>query len=339
MRRAVTPDPSGDARGAARAGHQPHRHLGQQEGRVGSGDDLPGEGGQLDPGADAGSVDVRGDPVGEAGEVHPGVAGGAHDVGAGRVVGGAELVEIAPAAEHGPGTAELDAPDARIDGRHLEPGDQLVTHAGAEGVADLGAVERDSEDLVVPPDQHDRPLGSGPARLAGPDREPVPMALAGLQEAVDPRLGDDGVGGGQRLADPQELHEGRGRLRRRRGGRGQLLRARALTPSGQPTHGRAGCGSSHRRMSSPMPAPGGGPSPSATPTITTGAARSSSADACPGDGVGRIVADRHGDERHPVERAESGVVEAVGQSVEGLVGRQDRGHPCTSLPATHVART
>ena len=50
-------------------------------------------------------------PVGQAGEVDAGVAGRAHDVGRGRVAGGAELVEVAAAAERSAVAPELDGRD------------------------------------------------------------------------------------------------------------------------------------------------------------------------------------------------------------------------------------
>ena len=162
------------------------------------------------------------------------------------------------------------------------------------------------------------------------------MVLAGLEEAVDPGFGDDGIGGGQRLADAQELSEGD-----RRGGRPLDGGGESVELGPDPV--RAGHPRPHHRPRcladehvEAQTRPGGGPSPTATPTSTTGVCRKRPAKRLTASHGRGVVVEGNRQQRTAGQRSGGGVVEAVGHQNQSVGGGEDRGHGCTSLPPTQV---
>ena len=99
--RPVPSDAPRDAHRPPGPGDEPHGQLGQAEPAGGIGDQLAGEGGQLDAGADAGPVDLCPDEPSQGGQACPGAPGHADQVGERRVVGQAELGQVPAAREVG----------------------------------------------------------------------------------------------------------------------------------------------------------------------------------------------------------------------------------------------
>lgn len=163
-------------------GHQAHGDLGQSEGRVRIGDDPVAEGRQLRPGPDAVAVDAGGDPVSHDGQGPGGQPLEAHGVGGGRVGGGAELPEVAPAAERGARALEHGG-ERRVGSHQLQPLDEGVAQGHVDGVVHLGPGQGDRQAVALPPQSQ---------RIRRRDRRgrpPFDQPAGELRAALQPGVG------------------------------------------------------------------------------------------------------------------------------------------------------
>ena len=123
-----------------------------------------------------------------------------------RVAPGAELVEVAAAAERRTGPVEDDA-HARVrlgDGQRVQ---QRVAHGGVVGVAHRRPVERDVQDgaaVALPPHPQTRAVVPLPDPRRAPAVEPGQVLGPELQQRVGGRLGHQALGDRAALGPPQQ---------------------------------------------------------------------------------------------------------------------------------------
>ena len=135
-------------------GISPKVTSGSAKRRVGSGDDGPGERGQLDAGPDARTVGMDADATADLVDQPTEVSGHADEVGSGRVVTLTELVEVASGAERGARAAKVDA-ERRIGRGEEQHLGELVAKSSIECVAHVRAAQLDIEDVARPRDADD----------------------------------------------------------------------------------------------------------------------------------------------------------------------------------------
>ena len=171
-RRSLSPDAAGDADRPPLARHQAHGHFGEAERRARIGDDPVTERGQLGTGTDAIAVDARRHPVGDGGQRAGGQPFEADGVGGSGVGEGAELAEVAPAAERGAGAPQRGR-QRRVGVDQSEGFDERVPQGDVDGVVGLGPVERDGQVVAVPlqQDRLRRRGGRGRSPLVQPPCE------------------------------------------------------------------------------------------------------------------------------------------------------------------------
>ena len=159
-------------------GIRPEPELGQADARVLGGDDVVGEGRELDPGADGGAVEPDDESSAPAARTRHGErAAEAHPVRGHRVGERAELVEIAAHGERRTVAADDDGAGVReLGGQRLV---ELVAHADVERVATPRAGEDDLGDAAVVLDADPGTVVAGPGcRWRGPGRRARPRSPA-----------------------------------------------------------------------------------------------------------------------------------------------------------------
>ncbi len=155
--------------------------------------DPAAERGHLQSAAQHPAVDLRPaggtEPTGQLVERERGAVPGAGQVCACRVGEGAELAEVAAAAERRPVAGEHHLGDGVVEQRNRERLQQQCSRIGAECVVALGPVEGDAQRAAVALGQHR--VGNVGELRGSTLGEPASELRAGLQRGVGQRFGDD----------------------------------------------------------------------------------------------------------------------------------------------------